>query len=66
MFIEPKGAHLLDYDKWKEDFLKQICQEQLTIQISTDSYLITAVPFYNYDNENEFSTTLNSALSIGN
>ena len=66
VFIEPKGAHLLDYDKWKEDFLKQICQEQLTIQISTDSYLITAVPFYNYDNENEFSTTLNSALSIGN
>lgn len=58
VFIEPKGNHLLGYDKWKEDFLKQIRSEQKTFKIHTDTYLITAVPFYNYDNENDFSSEL--------
>lgn len=63
VFIEPKGNHLLGYDKWKEDFLKEIRAEQKIIKIHTDKYLITAVPFYNYDNENKFKTTLEKALS---
>lgn len=64
VFIEPKGSHLLGYDKWKEDFLKEIRTEQKTIKIDTDTYLITAVPFYNYNNENEFKTTLEEALKL--
>jgi type III restriction enzyme len=63
VFIEPKGAHLKGHDKWKEDFLKEIRTEQKTIKIHTDSYLITAVPFYNYNNENEFKTTLENTLN---
>ena len=63
VFIEPKGNHLLGYDKWKEDFLKEIRAEQKTVKIHTDTYLITAVPFYNYNNENEFKTTLESTLN---
>ena len=63
VFIEPKGAHLIANDKWKEDFLKEIRAEQKTIEIHTDTYLITAVPFYNYANENEFKTTLESTLN---
>jgi len=63
VFIEPKGNHLLGYDKWKEDFLNEIRTEQKTIKIHTDTYLITAVPFYNYNNENEFKTTLESTLN---
>ena len=63
VFIEPKGNHLLGHDKWKEDFLKEIRTEQKTIKIHTDTYLITAVPFYNYANENEFKTTLESTLN---
>lgn len=62
VFIEPKGSHLLGYDKWKEDFLKEIKGEQKVIKIHTDQYLITAVPFYNYDNENEFKKSLNETL----
>ena len=62
VFIEPKGNHLLSYDKWKEDFLKEIRNEQKAIKIHTDTYLITAVPFYNYDNENEFRITLENTL----
>ncbi len=62
VFIEPKGSHLISNDKWKEDFLKEIRAEQKTIKINTDSYLITAVPFYNYDSENEFSRELESVF----
>lgn len=63
VFIEPKGEHLKGHDKWKEDFLKEIRTEQKTIKIYTDTYLITAVPFYNYNNENEFKTTLENTLN---
>ncbi|MDK2837868.1 MAG: DEAD/DEAH box helicase family protein [Bacteroidota bacterium] len=63
VFIEPKGNHLLGHDKWKEDFLKEIRNEQKTIKIRTDTYVITAVPFYNYNNENEFKTTLENTLN---
>jgi type III restriction enzyme len=63
VFIEPKGEHLKGHDKWKEDFLKEIRAEQKTIKIHTDTYLITAVPFYNYNNENEFKTTLENTLN---
>ena len=63
VFIEPKGAVWAQQDKWKEDFLKKIKTEQKTIKIHTDTYLITAVPFYNYNNENEFKTTLENTLN---
>lgn len=62
VFIEPKGAHLIGYDKWKEDFLKVIGNEQKSIKIYTDTYKITAVPFYNYGNENEFKKVLESTF----
>jgi type III restriction enzyme len=64
VFIEPKGEHLKGHDKWKEDFLMEIRTEQKTIKIHTDTYLITAVPFYNYNNENEFKTTLENTLKV--
>jgi type III restriction enzyme len=64
VFIEPKGAHLIANDKWKEEFLKQIREEEKTIKIDTDNYIITGVPFYNYANENEFKKTLEDTLKI--
>lgn len=64
VFIEPKGAHLIANDKWKEEFLKQIREEERTIKIDTDNYVITGVPFYNYANENEFKKTLEDTLKI--
>ncbi len=63
VFIEPKGNHLVAHDKWKEEFLKEIREEQKTIKIYTDNYLITGVPFYNNANENEFKTTLEAVLN---
>lgn len=64
VFIEPKGEHLKGHDQWKEDFLKEIRTEQRTIKIHTDTYLITAVPFYNYNNENEFRVRLEETLNF--
>jgi type III restriction enzyme len=63
VFIEPKGEHLKGHDKWKEDFLNEIRTEKKTFKTHTDTYLITAVPFYNYNNENEFKTTLENTLN---
>ncbi len=63
VFIEPKGNHLVAHDKWKEEFLKEIREEQKTVKIDTDKYLITGVPFYNNANENEFKTTLEAVLN---
>lgn len=62
VFIEPKGKHLKSFDKWKEDFLKEIRHDLKTVKIHTDSYLITAVPFYNYENENQFRDELEDVL----
>ncbi|MCC5946490.1 MAG: DEAD/DEAH box helicase family protein [Bernardetiaceae bacterium] len=63
VFIEPKGNHLLAHDKWKDNFLTEIRNERKTIKIYTDTYLITAVPFYNYDNENNFKEKLEDTFN---
>lgn len=62
VFIEPKGAHLDANDKWKENFLKEIREEKKTIEIETDKYLITGVPFYNNATENEFIQNLETEI----
>lgn len=62
VFIEPKGGHLESKDKWKEDFLKKMRDDKMTIEIGSDHFLITGVPFYNYANENYFGEELENAL----
>jgi len=66
VFIEPKGNHLKAHDKWKEDFLEEIRDKKEVIKIHSDKYLITGVPFYNNDNENEFKETLENTLNEAN
>lgn len=62
VFIEPKGKHLAKEDKWKEDFLQQLREDNKTFEFNTDHYLITGLPFYNTLQENEFSKTMESVL----
>ena len=61
LFMEPKGEHLIEHDKWKDDFLARI-QEKFKdkkLQFSkTDEYKITGLPFYNTENENDFKEKL--------
>ncbi|MBQ9177385.1 MAG: hypothetical protein IJ140_00115, partial [Prevotella sp.] len=62
VFIEPKGNHLVEKDKWKEEFLKEIRDSKLVLKIDTDKYHITGVPFYNENNENKFKEQLEKLL----
>ncbi len=62
IFIEPKGQQLLDKDKWKEDFLKKIRDENKIVSIQTGKYKITGVPFYNNNSENDFIKTFDKII----
>lgn len=47
-YIEPKGTHLIDKDKWKEDFMLKInnesnCKDEMLV----DDYKIVGFPFFN-------------------
>ena len=66
LFIEPKGKHLEDQDRWKEDFLKEIRTERHNRILTENSkYRIIGVPtFYNSERENEFKTIFNETLGI--
>lgn len=64
IFIEPKGAHLKGKDQWKEDFLKELKAKGMTLEIDSDNYHITGVPFYNKGDENEFKEELESMLEL--
>ena len=68
MFIEPKGRHLTEHDKWKEDFLMQIREKfkgrtlDFTAPAGTQKYRLTGVRFYNNEDENQFRESFFSAL----
>lgn len=64
IFIEPKGAHLKGKDQWKENFLKELQSKGMTIEIDSDNYHITGVPFYNKSDENEFKQELETLLDV--
>jgi len=59
LFIEPKGQHLAEYDKWKNDFLEEIKDKSKIIELNKgNKYKIIGLPFYNHENENEFKDKL--------
>ena len=49
IFVEPKGDHLLDQDKWKEDFLLQIKSRGVPVKSFADDnyYHIWGIHFFN-------------------
>ena len=65
LFIEPKGEHIEDFDRWKEDFLKEIDTERKSELIIADKhYRIIGLPFYQDKNQNEFREALDEALQL--
>lgn len=68
IFIEPKGKHLKEYDKWKEKFLKEINEKykdeilEFITKRKTQKYRIIGVPFYNNTDENQFKQSLYEAI----
>ena len=57
IFIEPKGKHLVEHDKWKQDFLLQLESKAKCVcyHNKRDKYKVFGLPFYTHDyNEQEF------------
>ena len=50
IFIEPKGGHLLEHDKWKEDFLLSIAANA-KVMAEDKTVKIIGLPFFNSDLE---------------
>jgi type III restriction enzyme len=65
MFIEPKGKHLKDYDHWKETFLKEISEKfrGKSLTFENKKYRMIGVPFYNNEDENQFTANLWEAIT---
>ena len=54
IFIEPKGGQLLEKDKWKEDFLKEIMSRNIAEVLADNSKVrIVGLPFYNEEFKRE-------------
>ena len=55
IFIEPKGQHLVETDKWKEEFLNQLEEKaECKVYHSDDEYRILGMPFYTHQEEQKF------------
>lgn len=65
VFIEPKGPHLVETDKWKEDFLLEIEGNAIPKKVFVDDndYKIRGFHFFNQDvRETEFDADIASLL----
>lgn len=49
IYIEPKGSHLLETDKWKEKFLLKIEKQGIPVKkyVDDNEYRIFGLPFFN-------------------
>ena len=67
LFIEPKGAHIREHDRWKKQFLAEINSrfEGKRLEFNNEKYRLIGLPFYNNEDENEFREALESVLSLG-
>ncbi len=65
LFVEPKGEHLAETDRWKEKFLEKIRAEYRSkILTENNKYRVIGVPsFYHERYENQFKDDLNAALT---
>jgi type III restriction enzyme len=65
LFIEPKGKHLKEHDRWKETFLQEITNEfgGKPLTFEDKKYRLIGVPFYNNEDENQFRASLESVLN---
>ena len=65
LFIESKGSHLIQTDKWKEDFLKEIENEsKMQVLAENTEYKLFGMPFYNENNKSDFIDAFNDKIGI--
>ncbi len=59
IFIEPKGEHLLQHDKWKQDFLQTIHElADISLSFKSKNYNIWGLPFYTHGKSENFDAAL--------
>lgn len=67
IFIEPKGGHLLEKDKWKGDFLKVITEKynaKTILKEENKNYRLVGLPLYNKASENAFKQSVIERLNV--
>lgn len=65
VFIEPKGAHLIAKDQWKEDLLTSLKEEAKVVLLTkSEDVLVWGLPFYQNEEEMNFDHSFTSLLSI--
>lgn len=65
IYIEPKGSHLLEMDRWKEEFLLKIEEQGIPTKTYVDDnkYRILGLPFFNKEFRMEdFEKSINRVL----
>jgi len=65
VFIEPKGENLLETDKWKNDFLKEITStygDKNILKAENKDYVLIGLPFFNEEHNEEFSKEYESLI----
>jgi len=67
IFVEPKGDHLIEGDKWKEDFLLQIEKKGIPKKTFVDdnTYHVWGFPFFNKTKREREYTTAFERLTLG-
>lgn len=62
IFVEPKGGHLVEQDKWKETFLSQIENRGIPVKTFADDtqYRVFGLPFYNFETIDRMKNFTNS------
>ncbi len=59
VFIEPKGGHLLENDKWKNDFLLELENKaEIKTLFVNKHYKILGLPFFTQNQKSKFITSL--------
>ena len=69
LFIEAKGKHLEDKDRWKEEFLQELskkCGNSEILNVEYEDYKLFGLDFYNEERENKFIKQFKDNLEITN
>ena len=70
IFVEPKGKHIKEHDRWKENFLRQVSDKfkgkslEFKTLGKTQNFKLVGVPFYNNEDENKFKESLYEVVEL--
>ena len=66
VIVEPKGQHLVEHDKWKEDFMEELCKnEELTILGEDQDIRLLGFKFYTKENLDDFIADIENKIFDG-